>query len=365
MPRTARIALITAGLTVLAAAGLELGLRFLLPQGYRATYASGSAWGVPDSVLGMVPAPGTDARVACPEFSFRFRINGQGFRDEAFHAPGVHPDSLRVLLVGDSFTFGAGSEYEAIWPVRFEARLQEAIPGAQVVKAGVLGYDTRTEVLYLERLLPVYRPDVVVLGFLPNDLFTNRPLDAVEPPAGGGASVLQTVRGLQMARLASRILLRIDPLYERIYLMTPRRQYYQTVWPPHAEDQAAVTRALLRRAHELCRSYGAAFLVLSIPQEFQVLAAGRGDRWDGIDPGRIDAALGAFAEAEGFPWIPTLPALAAAYREHGPALYYRSDGHLAPAGNRQVAEVVFREFMARYPEIAATGGAGTGGPPPQ
>lgn len=356
MPRAARIVLVTAGLTIVVAAVLEVGLRLFLPQGYRATYTSGDAWGAPDSVLGMVPARGADARVECPEFSFRFRISRQGFRDREIHTPGAHPDSLRILLVGDSFTFGAGNEYEEIWPVRFETRLREIRPDVDVVKAGVLGYDTRTEVLYLDRLLPLYRPDVVVLAFLPNDLFTNRPLAAPAPAPAPGASTLQAVRRLQIGRLASRALLGIDPLYERIYLWTPRRQYYQTDWPPHAAQQAAVTRELLRQAQERCRSFGADFLVLSIPQEFQVLATGRGDRWEGIEPARIDTAMAAFAGEQGFPWIPTLPALASAYRKHGPALYYRSDGHLAPAGNRWVADVLFREFTARFPDAAAAGG---------
>jgi hypothetical protein len=58
-----------------------------------------------------------------------------------------------------------------------ERTLQAAGYHADIVKAGVPAYDTRAEVLFLERLYPDYNPDIVALVFLPNDLFTNYPVD--------------------------------------------------------------------------------------------------------------------------------------------------------------------------------------------
>ena len=48
----------------------------------------------------------------------------------------------------------------------------------ELAKAGVPGYDTRLEVLYLKQIFAQTAPDAVVLGFLTNDVFTNEPLES-------------------------------------------------------------------------------------------------------------------------------------------------------------------------------------------
>jgi hypothetical protein len=83
---------------------------------------------------------------------------------------------------------------------------------------------------------------------------------------------------------------------------------------------------------------GVPLVVLSIPQQFQVLAEGRGYRYEGMDMYYIDRELGRLAVQEGFRWISTLDILASTYREKREDLYYRFDGHLNERGNRVVAD---------------------------
>ncbi|TLY33805.1 MAG: hypothetical protein E6K56_00080 [Ignavibacteria bacterium] len=155
---------------------LEVLTRLALPQDYHTTSLNGLATAKDDSILGHLNQPGAHVRLDAPEFSVEYVVSEEGFRDEVTHSR-PKPDSvLRILLLGDSFTWGAGVAYGGIWPVVFERRcLADGLP-VDVIKAGVSGYDTRQEVIYLERLLPKYRPNIVILAFLPNDLVTNLPI---------------------------------------------------------------------------------------------------------------------------------------------------------------------------------------------
>jgi hypothetical protein len=129
-----------------------------------------------------------------------------------------------------------------------------------------------------------------------------------------------------------------DRLYSFLYRVTPRREYFEV--PPTAELQSrlATTSDLLRAAARFCRERGVPLVVLSIPQQFQVLVEGRNYRYKGMDMHYIDRELGRLAVQEGFRWISTLDTLASTYREKREDLYYRFDGHLNAHGNRVVAE---------------------------
>ncbi|HBP17590.1 MAG TPA: hypothetical protein DEA08_07345 [Planctomycetes bacterium] len=72
----------------------------------------------------------------------------------------------RVLLLGDSVTFGRGVADEDT----FARRLEEVLPGSAVFNAGVSGYDTRQELHRLLRVGPEIKPHLVVLGWYRNDV---------------------------------------------------------------------------------------------------------------------------------------------------------------------------------------------------
>jgi len=94
------------------------------------------------------------------------QTNGQRFRgpDVDLDKP---PGILRVVCLGDSHTFGAGVSEGDTWP----ARLGELSgPGVEVMNCGVNGYDTLQEVLWYERRVALFDPDVVILAFFVNDV---------------------------------------------------------------------------------------------------------------------------------------------------------------------------------------------------
>lgn len=81
----------------------------------------------------------------------------------------------RVAFLGDSYVFGQGVEFAAIFPVRTGEILRRELPGRKIETLifGSPGANTLSELETLKaRVLPA-DPDLVVLGFVLND-FTHR-----------------------------------------------------------------------------------------------------------------------------------------------------------------------------------------------
>jgi hypothetical protein len=102
-------------------------------------------------------------------------INALGFRDPREYSLDKPPNTFRILMLGDSVTFGHGAIYESTYPYLVEQRLKAWRPDIdwQVWNLGVPGYNTTAELAQLHELGPAYDPDLVVVGFFENDLTDN------------------------------------------------------------------------------------------------------------------------------------------------------------------------------------------------
>jgi lysophospholipase L1-like esterase len=126
---------------------------------------------VSDPVLGQRLAPGYDGWFA----GVPVHINALGFRDTRDYPLDKPPGTFRILVLGDSVTFGHGALSDTTYPYLLERRLREwrADINWEVWNLGVPGYNTTQELKYLERIGPRYRPDLVIVGFFENDLADN------------------------------------------------------------------------------------------------------------------------------------------------------------------------------------------------
>lgn len=90
----------------------------------------------------------------------------RGSREFAFEKPsGV----TRIVVLGDSFTFGE----EVGDDETFSHHLQSMIPGSEVLNLGIHGYGHDQMLLYLKEEGIRYHPDLVILGFMPDDMERN------------------------------------------------------------------------------------------------------------------------------------------------------------------------------------------------
>ncbi len=331
-------------LSCLNLAILEGVVRWGWPQTKTTEFLAGGSLGQDDPLLGHRLRPLVHTRTRAPEFTVEYQTNSEGWRDAEVHAQQKAPGTQRILLLGDSFTFGEGVTYDAIWPVLLEAALNASgKPRVEVIKAGVPGYDTRQEVLLLTQTFARYQPDHVFITLVPNDLFTNARLPA-DVAAGLPAESQVITRGeekklqpkLHVVSLLRRLLLTHDGFYVRLYTATERGRLFAAFPDPVIVEKLAITAELLAHAATFCQSHGAQFGVISLPQQFQVLA--RDLLPPAVDIHQIDRELGAIAAKAGYTWIPLLPPLAA--RAVSTELYFRADGHLNPAGHRAVSEIL-------------------------
>jgi len=103
------------------------------------------------------------------------KTNGLGFRDTRDYGLEKGPRSFRILVLGDSVTFGHGSLFEHTYPFLLEQRLERWRPDLdwQVWNLGIPGYNSAQELAYLLDVGPRFRPDLVVVGFYENDILGN------------------------------------------------------------------------------------------------------------------------------------------------------------------------------------------------
>jgi len=117
-----------------------------------------------DSVLGWSNSPGAEGVFEHPRFRINVHINSKGLRDREY-AYEPDPGARRILVIGDSFVWGYGVEQPQTFPKLLEARLR----GVDVINAGVAGYGTDQELLWLRSEGVRYRPDLVILVMCGND----------------------------------------------------------------------------------------------------------------------------------------------------------------------------------------------------
>jgi lysophospholipase L1-like esterase len=98
------------------------------------------------------------------------RTNSSGFRSGETPRD-KPPGTCRLLLIGDSVTFGYGVPESVTFAARLRKRLADRFPDRpiDVVNAGVPGYSSQQGFLLLRRIIGKLKPDVVVASFGFND----------------------------------------------------------------------------------------------------------------------------------------------------------------------------------------------------
>jgi hypothetical protein len=272
-----------------------------------------------------------------PEFALTMRDG----RVVAHKPEGV----VRLVFLGDSFTFGEGVRYPDTYPSRTAALLQKrSPPGAPEFEAynlGVGGYNTTQELLLLERLGLEALPDCVVLGYVLNDaeppLFaidpeTNRPRRVarpVEEAAGDPVPPATLPYRLRTARAVWQLLANRG-LSRR--MVAHYRSLYEDGSPGWQESRRA-----LRRIVALCKGAGVPCWVLLFPVLYEL-----NDRYPFQ---AIHARIRAEVEGAGGGVIDLFPRLKGRRAEE--CWVHPADQHPNEVVHRIAAEELSEELLAR------------------
>lgn len=129
------------------------------------------------------------ANVAMTAWGKELRTNELGFRDNDATVPAKQPSEFRIVVLGASFTVGAGVAYDAIYTSVLEKRLQQSYPGVTVINLAVGGYNIIQSALVLEEVGLSLAPDLILIGITPEADFglsiyeTNYRVAAGQAPA--------------------------------------------------------------------------------------------------------------------------------------------------------------------------------------
>jgi len=242
------------------------------------------------------------------EFSVPVDINSRGYRGAEFPLEPA-PGTCRLLVMGDSFTFGHGVRAEETYVKVLERALNAGGGRAETINAGYAsGYAPDTALVYFRHRGLALRPAIVLLGFfegndLSDELDTAWPevdehgwptrvtnsLDYIDTKGrvrtaewlGMAGARVPNQRALAAAKIALRdrsefanFLLQRFRLFRAAHF-PPRDQHPWPgldpglEWPPSPTDRAAEAKAhkSLDGLREWTRQAGATLVVISIPEK--------------------------------------------------------------------------------------------------
>jgi len=102
-------------------------------------------------------------------FGIPFRVSAQGFRSPEVAIPKA-AGTRRVLVLGDSVTWGAGVPEETTFSRRLETALRSELAcPVEVINAGISGYGSVEELDVLQNEGLRFEPDVVLVYHVEND----------------------------------------------------------------------------------------------------------------------------------------------------------------------------------------------------
>jgi hypothetical protein len=119
-------------------------------------------------IRGWALQPGLN-RVEAFDSTKTLSSNSRGLRGPLEHSYEKPPDILRILTFGDSFTFGQEVSDDQTWSYF----LEKLLPSSEVINFGVHGYGNDQMLLYLQEEGIKYYPDIVILGFVAEDMRRN------------------------------------------------------------------------------------------------------------------------------------------------------------------------------------------------
>lgn len=235
---------------------------------------------------------------------------------------------VRIVALGDSVTFGWGLRSEDAYPSQLASLLATLRPNQrfEVVNAGVSGYGTWQQLLWLQESGLELQPDVVVVQAHLNDASDN--LWGTLGWQGGGESWL--ARHSHLARLVQRVAGSAAPRSDVPCAADWKVGVDQVCWQG--------TEQLLSQLRSAAQAAGAVTVLMPSPMRWQVEPGVRDVRaW--VDAARYQDALRQYAQGNGWLYVDPLPAFRQA-TSNGQSLFL-DVGHPNEAGQRLMAQELY------------------------
>ncbi len=240
-------------LIVVTFAGLESLVRLIADDGMQFDlemwkYAKDLKTVASDPKIGHRHRPDGQARL----MGVDVRTNSKGLRNrEIFYAR--NPDVMRIVMLGDSLTFGWGVPQDLTFSARLEKLYRADDVPAEIINTGVGNWNTIQEVQFFLVEGHKYKPDIVVLNYFVND---------AEPvPKSSQPSWL-----MRHCYSCVFFLGRIDILRRMLFGGRSWKEYYLGLYERgQAEGWLAAKNAIGRLAR-YCKEHGIKLIIASLPE---------------------------------------------------------------------------------------------------
>lgn len=321
-------------------------------------------------------------RQSTTEFDVIIQTNSEGMRDQEYKHKKENGE-YRVLVVGDSFSFGHGVDLERIYPKLLEKHMNTSIVQSNsqtsyhVINAAVGGYHPeqyyKMMVLYANKL----EIDSVIVGFYIGNDFrlydeTSEAIlqdgyllgyknTSIEKQYYGKERIREIIRPIRTflgTKSHLYVLLRkaLYPILYRLELVQPRHvrnlDNYKSETSQDTRNRFAQTETLVRAFAEFSKENSTPIMFLLIPDRIQVYD----DVWsESVGASNLDHSevnkynpnrkLGQILMHEGIEFIDLLPLMRELEHQQ---LYFHKDGHWTAAGHALAADALLVHLQPQF-----------------
>ncbi len=258
--------------------------------------------------------------------------NSRGLRGKREFSFTPNPDRLRILILGDSFTFGD----EVSDDETYSHYLQQLLPATEIINMGVHGYGHDQMLILLGEEGVKYQPDVVILGFNSFDMERNvlSFRDFAKPKF--------EIDGDELRLTNSPVphpddVLRFDWLRPRIYdVWSIVKLRFRVMTGQYEQDRDTLTRRILDEIVDTARRNGAHPVFIYLPAEQELTNARRTPPAENflLDYGRSNTRVTCASVRSGF------------LENLDQGMEFRTVGHWGPPGHLTVAESIRNLLIA-------------------
>ena len=202
----------------------------------------------PDPLIGHVHGPNRTAHLMGVDVA----TNSKGLRDREIPYERM-PGTLRIVMLGDSGTFGWGVRPEQTYSKLLEGMLAEKGFKAEVVNTGVGNFKTIQEIEYFLTEAYKYSPDLVVVSYFFND--------AEQLPPHHAPNAFRR-NCLSCVFLAGRF----DTLLRRFSARPEWSEYYLGLYQDGKGAGWLESKEYFRKLRDYCKEHGIGVLITNVPE---------------------------------------------------------------------------------------------------
>ena len=306
-----------------------------------------------DDILGWRGIPFKEGDFRTEGSTTNIKLNSRGFRDRD-HDKEKREGKKKILLLGDSFTWGYGVEFADI----FFERIREQNASYEFINTAHSGYGIDQEYLMLDSECPEYEPDAVLLMFVLNDFAYIRQdsahgyqkpyfrikegaLDLRNVPVSKEKKQLPGKGKSKKVKFNRKYLYKHSLLFKLFEDAREDLQYRVGIkkmdeFYEESDKKWVTGKMILEKMKRYCDNRDIKFLIVLIPNKLQLYTF--------YDSGNPQRMISRFCREQSIPCLDMLPVFKREFKRNRKELYFDYDPHWNASGHLLAGRLV-KKFL--------------------